>query len=261
LNNGADVLLTVLGCSGSIPGPGAAASGYLVEADGFTLALEFGNGVLARFQEERPLFSMGALVLSHLHPDHCIDVSSLYVARKYHPVPPSEPLPVYAPAEAPSRFVAAYAPNAAERSSLDFTGIFSFRELGSRVRIGPFTVDSAVVAHPCETYGFRISWGGVSLAYTGDSGPCPALDELADGVDVLLSEASWTHAPDRLPGLHLSGREAGELAARAGVGRLLITHVPPWTSREDVLKEAQSAFDGPCELVVEGGRYEVGERA
>lgn len=255
------MLLTVLGCSGSIPGPGAAASGYLVEADGFTLALEFGNGVLARFQEERPLFSMGALVLSHLHPDHCIDVSSLYVARKYHPVPPSEPLPVYAPAEAPSRFVAAYAPNAAERSSLDFGDIFSFRELGSRVRIGPFTVDSAVVAHPCETYGFRISWGGASLAYTGDSGPCPALDELADGVDVLLSEASWTHTPDRLPGLHLSGREAGELAARAGVGRLLITHVPPWTSREDVLKEAQSAFDGPCELVVEGGRYEVGERA
>ena len=83
------MLLTVLGCSGSIPGPGAAASGYLLDADGFTLALEFGNGVLSRFQEERPLFSMDALVLSHLHPDHCIDVSSLYVARKYHPSPPA----------------------------------------------------------------------------------------------------------------------------------------------------------------------------
>ncbi|MEU0880349.1 MBL fold metallo-hydrolase [Lentzea sp. NPDC005914] len=253
------MLLTVLGCSGSIPGPGAAASGYLVEADGFTLALEFGNGVLSRFQEERSLFSMDALVLSHLHPDHCIDVSSLYVARKYHPLPPSGPLPVYAPAEAHSRFVAAYAPNEAERSSLDFSDVFSFRELGSPVRIGPFTVDSAVVAHPCETYGFRISCGGVSLAYTGDSGPCAALDSLASGVDVLLSEASWTHAPDRQPGLHMSGREAGELASRSGARRLLITHVPPWTSRDDVLEEAKAAFDGPCELVVQGGRYEVGE--
>ncbi|MET9632032.1 MBL fold metallo-hydrolase [Lentzea sp. NPDC006480] len=253
------MLLTVLGCSGSIPGPGAAASGYLLEADGFTLALEFGNGVLSRFQEERPLFSMDALVLSHLHPDHCIDVSSLYVARKYHPVPPSGPLPVYAPAEAPSRFVAAYAPNAAERSSLDFSDVFSFHGLGSRVQIGPFTVDSAVVAHPCEAYGFRISCGGVSLAYTGDSGVCAALDSLAAGVDVLLSEASWTHAVDRQPDLHMSGREAGELAARAGAGRLLITHVPPWTSREDVLEEARAAFDGPGELVVQGGRYEVGE--
>ncbi|MFD4639578.1 MBL fold metallo-hydrolase [Lentzea sp. NPDC058436] len=254
------MLLTVLGCSGSIPGPGAAASGYLLEADGFTLVLEFGNGVLSRFQEERPLFSMDALVLSHLHPDHCVDVSSLYVARKYHPEPPPGPLPVYAPAEAPSRFVAAYAPNEAERSSLDFTDVFSFHGLGSKVEIGPFTVDSAVVAHPCEAYGFRISCGGVTLAYTGDSGPCEALDSLADGVDVLLSEASWTHAPGRQPDLHLSGREAGELARRAGVGRLLITHVPPWTSRDAVLEEARSAFGGRSELVVQGGRYEVGER-
>lgn len=255
------MLLTVLGCSGSIPGPGAAASGYLLDADGFTLALEFGNGVLSRFQEERPLFSMDALVLSHLHPDHCIDVSSLYVARKYHPSPPAEVLPVYAPAEAPSRFVAAYAPNELERSQLDFADVFDFHELGSTVRIGPFTVESALVAHPCEAYGFRISCGDVTLAYTGDSGPCLALDALASGVDVLLSEASWTHAPDRVEGLHMSGLEAGELAARAGAGRLLITHVPPWTSREDVLREAKSAFGGPCELVVEGGRYEVGEQA
>ncbi|GLY48854.1 MBL fold metallo-hydrolase [Lentzea sp. NBRC 102530] len=253
------MLLTVLGCSGSIPGPGAAASGYLLEAEGFTLALEFGNGVLSRFQEERPLFSMDALVLSHLHPDHCVDVSSLYVARKYHPTPPAAALPVYAPTEAPSRFVAAYAPNAAERSSLDFGDVFAFHGLGSKVEIGPFTVESAVVAHPCEAYGFRISYGGVTLAYTGDSGTCDALDSLADGADVLLSEASWTHAPDREPDLHLSGREAGELASRAGAGRLLITHVPPWTSREDVLEEARSAFGGPSELVVQGGRYEVGE--
>ncbi|MFD5829880.1 MBL fold metallo-hydrolase [Lentzea sp. NPDC060358] len=257
------MLLTVLGCSGSIPGPGAAASGYLLEAGGFTLALEFGNGVLSRFQEERPLFSMDALVLSHLHPDHCIDVSSLYVARKYHPSPPSEVLPVFAPAEAHSRFVAGYAPDAAERASLDFGDVFAFHPLadGAAVRIGPFTVEPALVAHPCEAYGFRISCGGVSLAYTGDSGPCEALETVSAGVDVLLSEASWTHAPERQPDLHLSGRQAGELAARAGAGRLLITHVPPWTSREAVLKEAQSAFDGPCELVVEGGRYEVGEQA
>lgn len=254
------MLLTVLGCSGSIPGPGAAASGYLLQADGFTLVLEFGNGVLSRFQEERPLFSMDALVLSHLHPDHCVDVSSLYVARKYHPTPPSAVLPVYAPSEAPSRFAAAYAPDEAERSSLDLGDVFEFHRLGGTVHIGPFTVESALVDHPCEAYGFRISCGGATLAYTGDSGPCAALDALASGVDVLLSEASWTHSPRRPAGLHLSGRQAGELAERAGAGRLLVTHVPPWTSREDVLKEAESAFGGPCELVVAGGRYEVGER-
>ncbi|TWP52612.1 MBL fold metallo-hydrolase [Lentzea tibetensis] len=251
--------LTVLGCSGSVPGPGAAASGYLVEAEGFRLVVDFGNGVFARYQQLHGPFTMDALLLSHLHPDHCIDVTALYVVRKYHPVPPRDRLPVYAPAEAPSRFVAAYAPNAAERDELDFCDVFDFRALADEtVHIGPFEVTSALVAHPCEAYGFRISAGGVSLAYTGDSGPCAGLDAIARGADVLLCEASWTHADGRVPDLHLSGREAGELATRSGAGRLLVTHVPPWTDRDAVFAEAREAFDGPSELVREGDVFEIG---
>jgi ribonuclease BN (tRNA processing enzyme) len=74
---------------------------------------------------------------------------------------------------------------------------------------------------------------------------------------VLLAEASWTYQPNNPPGVHLSGRDAGEAAAAAGVGRLLLTHVPPWTDPEHVLAEAQAAFSGPTELVHAGAHYEI----
>jgi ribonuclease BN (tRNA processing enzyme) len=257
------VRLTVLGCSGSVPGPDAPASGYLLEADGFALVVDLGNGVLAALQAHHDPFAVGALLLSHLHPDHCVDMTALTVLRRYHPDPPYDPtahrLPVHAPAQAPTRFAAAYAPSAEELAETDLSDVFDFRALTeATIHIGPFEVTAARVAHPCEAYGFRISAGGASLAYTGDTGPCESLYALADGVDVLLAEASWTHAGDRPVDLHMSGRQAGEVAARAAVGRLLLTHVPPWTDRDSVLSEARAVFTGPAELVRQGQRYRIG---
>jgi ribonuclease BN (tRNA processing enzyme) len=256
------VRLTILGCSGSIPGPNQAASGYLVEADGFTLGMDLGNGTLAQLQAMRDPFTLDALLLSHLHPDHCADVSALTVLRRYHPAPPFDvserKLPVYAPAEAPSRLANAYAPDEDERRQTDLSDVFEFHPLrAGALRIGPFALTASVVDHPTETFGARISHGGRVLAYTGDTGPCKELDALAREADVLLAEASWTEATEGPAGMHLSGRQAGELAARTGVGRLLLTHVPPWTDRLAVRREAAAAFAGPVELVEQGGTHEV----
>ena len=115
------------------------------------------------------------------------------------------------------------------------------------------------VAHPPESYGLRIEdTSGAVLAYSGDTGICDAVVELARDADVFLCEASWTHMPGhRPPDLHLSGTEAGQIAARAGVKELLLTHIPPWTSREDVIAEAKSAFDGPVRAVVAGETIEL----
>ena len=88
-------------------------------------------------------------------------------------------------------------------------------------------------------------------------GYCDALVELARGADVFLCEASWTHDPSRPPKLHLSGTEAGQAAAKAGVAELLLTHIPPWTSREDVISEAKAEFDGPVHAVVCGESFAV----
>ncbi|MGH3625213.1 MAG: MBL fold metallo-hydrolase, partial [Sciscionella sp.] len=248
------MLLTILGCSGSVPGPDAPASGYLLEADGFRLAVDFGNGTFAALSAIIDPFLLDAVLLSHLHADHCADLTALGVLRRYHPAPlvgrNDRALPVYAPVEAPGRFIGAYAVSEEERRSMDLSDVFAFHAVRQGTqRIGPFDVRSVPVDHPCDAYGFRISYDGVVLAYTGDTGPCPGLDELVASADAVLAEASWTHAPDRPPGLHLSGTQAGTAAARGGAGRLLVTHVPPWSDSAAILEEAHTAFGGPTTLV------------
>lgn len=253
--------LTVLGCTGSMPGPDAPAAGYLVRADGFALALDLGNGTLAALCRQVDPFDLDALALSHLHPDHCADVSALVVYRRYHPYRPASataPVPVYGPGETASRLAAAYAPSAAELAGTDLSDVLDIRPFGSpAAQVGPFRLVTALVKHPCEAYAIRVEHGDASLVYTGDTGPCAALEQLAAGADLLLAEATWTHDPSRPPDLHLSGRQAGELAATAGVGRLLLTHVAPWTDPAEVLAEAKQAFDGPIEVVAAGNHYDI----
>jgi ribonuclease BN (tRNA processing enzyme) len=255
------VLLTVLGCSGSVPGPNTPASGYLIEADDFLMAMDLGNGTLAELQCYCDPFLLGAVLFSHLHPDHCADFTALTVFRRYHPEAARRAagrLPVYGPGNTSERFARAYAPDLGEFATTDLADVFDFRPLGPETfRVGPFEVTAVPVNHPCEAYGFRVSHDGRTLVYTGDSGTCDALDKLADGADLLLSEASWTHHPDRPEGMHLSGRQAGELASRAGAGKLLITHVLPWTDREAVLREARAAYPGESRLVELGDTYAV----
>src|SRR5699024_224742 len=232
-------------------------SGYLLEADGFLLGIELGNGTLARLQALRDPFELDALVFSHLHPDHCADFSALTVLRRYHPDPPydsrSRRLPVYGPEETPQRLADAYAPQESERRVTDLGDVFDFHTISAGTqRIGPFELTARPGEHPTDSFGLRFECGGRTLVYTGDLGPSPELTELATAADVLLAEASWTDTPDRPTGIHLSGTQAGTMARTAGVGRLLLTHIPPWTDRAAVLAEGTAAF-GPATAAVEPG--------
>ncbi|MCE3556163.1 MBL fold metallo-hydrolase [Pseudonocardia sp. RS11V-5] len=255
--------VVVLGCSGSGPGPGSPASGYLVEAGETRLTLDLGNGTFGALQRSLDPWALDAAAFTHLHPDHCADFSALAVWRRYHPSPPFDPtrnrLPVFAPVEAPERLGAAYAPSAAERAETDLTDVFAFQVLadGCEATVGGAVLRAAAVDHLCEAYALRVEHGGRSLVYSGDTGPCPGLVDLARGADVLLCEASWPHTGDMPAGVHLSGRQAGEHAAAADVGRLLLTHVPVWTDPDAMLAEAKAEFDGPVELVRPEGEYDV----
>src|SRR3712207_1146197 len=122
------MLLTVLGCAGSVPAPESPASGYLVRAGNTSVVLDLGNGTFGALQRYLDPFTIDALVLSHLHPDHCADVSALTVYRRYHPHPRfNDPLPLYGPPDAAERLVAAYAPNADERNATDLSDTYDFR--------------------------------------------------------------------------------------------------------------------------------------
>lgn len=254
----AEMRMTVLGCSGSVPGPESPASGYLLRAAGTSLVLDLGNGAFGALQRYLDPFTLGGLALSHLHPDHCADVSAMTVYRRYHPDPPPHAkLPLYGPPDVAERLVAAYAPNADERKVTDLSDVYDFRSYREAARIGPFELRAMPVEHTCEAYALRVSHAGRVLVFSGDTGPCRQLVELATDADVLLAEASWPDRPSNPPGVHLSGKDAGEAAAAAGAGRLLITHVPPWTDSEQVLAEAKAAFAGPTELVRPGAHYDI----
>jgi ribonuclease BN (tRNA processing enzyme) len=258
------VRLTVLGCSGSGPGPASPASGYLVTAGSTRLLLDLGNGAFGALQRHLDPWALDAVALSHLHADHCADIANLVVHHRYHPFPPRDvgPLPLFAPDDAPDRLAAAYATSARERASTDLSDVLACRPVVDGGRIGDVTLRAVPVEHPCPAYALRVEHEGVSLAYSGDTGPCRGLVELARGADALLCEASWPHVmPGRWteppPGVHLSGRQAGEHAAAAGVGRLLLTHVPVWCDPAALLAEARQAFDGPVELVAPDASYEI----
>jgi ribonuclease BN (tRNA processing enzyme) len=245
------VRITVLGCSGSVVGPDSPASGYLLTApDTPPLVIDFGGGVLGALQRHADPGAVNVL-LSHLHADHCLDLPGLFVWRRYHPTPPEDRAFMFGPSNTLARLGAASSPEGGEID--DFSDIFDIRHWvdTQSVQIGALEVTPRLVCHPTESYGMRITDpSGATFVYSGDTGICDAVIDLARGADVFLCEASWTDAPDRPPRLHLSGKEAGRIAAEAGVAELLLTHIPPWTSREDVISEAKAEFDGPVHAVV-----------
>lgn len=252
------VRITVLGCSGSVVGPDSPASGYLLTApDTPPLAIDFGGGVLGALQRHADPNAVHVL-LSHLHADHCLDLPGLFVWRRYHPSPAEERGVMYGPANTWARLGAASSPEGGEID--DFSDIFDIRHWvdNEAVQIGSLSVTPKLVCHPTESYGLRITdSSGAMLVYSGDTGYCDQLIDLARGADVFLCEASWTHSSARPPKLHLSGTEAGRAATQAGVSELLLTHIPPWTSREDVISEAKAEFDGPVHAVVCNEAFDV----
>jgi ribonuclease BN (tRNA processing enzyme) len=247
------VKLTVVGCCGSGPGPDSPASCYLVEHDGFRLVIDLGNGSFGALQRFVDPASVDAVFLSHLHADHCLDVAPFVVWHRYSGRARKSLVPLYAPVGAERRLALAY-----DVDGDGLTDVFDFVPVGpGSFRVGPFDVELARAAHPVEAYAVRLTAGGRSLVYTGDTGPSERVVELARGADVLLAEAAHPdNAPEQPPGLHLTGRQAAQHAAAAGVDRLLLTHIPAWVDRIGQLFAASSVFS-ETELVSPGATYEI----
>ena len=249
--------LTVVGCSGSYPGPDSSASCYLLEADHdgrvWRVLLDLGSGALGALQRYADPLSIDAVLLSHLHADHCLDLCGYYVLRKYHPTGPQPPIPVWGPAGAADRMARAYD----LPTDPGMTAEFDFHSWAGPVQVGPFTVVPMPVAHPVAAYGLRIAADGATLAYTGDTGPTPVLDDLARDADLFLAEASFRSVDSSPPDLHLTGAEGGAIAPRAGARRLVLTHVPPWHDPQEALAEARTTFAGPSELARPGAVYDL----
>lgn len=251
--------LTIVGCSGSYPGPESPASCYLIEeewkGDMYRVVVELGNGSLGGLQRVIDLDQIDLICISHVHADHCLDMCGLYVASKYHPAGRRRVRPILAPTGTAAYLATAYGAG-------DGHGMheqFDFGEWieGEPVVAGPFTISSLLVDHPVPAYAIKLEANGKTLVYSGDTGPTKRLEEFLVGADLFLSEASFVDSAENPPHLHLTGSEAAQMAVNAEVPRLLLTHIPPWNDRSEVERDAKSVWDGPVELVNAGDVYEV----
>ena len=260
--------LTIVGCSGSLSGPDSAASSYLLQAPYqdriFSLLLDCGPGAMGALYRHMDPREVDAIGLSHLHADHCMDLCGYYVAARYSPTAPWPRRPVYAPTNAASRMALAYEVPGETESGDQGPSIaehFDWRTWQPSQRIGPFTVQTIPVEHPVEAYAIRVQEdapGGGAMVYSGDTGPSEALVQLAAGVELLLVESSFLDDPDNPGGMHMSGKQAAGIGQTAGVGAIVLTHIPPWYDADRVLAEATPHFDGPVSLAKPGAVWDIG---
>ena len=241
--------LTVLGSSGGCPAPGNPASGYLVGMGDTTIWSDAGPGTFMRLMEYTDPGSLDAVVISHVHPDHCADLVALYGYLAYGPSG-TVPIPVFLP-EGASEPLAAFVRAGDEHV---FFQVLDFRTVGpgDAVDVGEVRLTFAATNHPVPTVATRFEADGATLAYSADTGPGGGFPALAAAADVVLVEATTDgeRTPQSYP-YHLNGFEAGAIGAETG-GRLVLTHLSPTVDPEVVATQAAASYGSEPDLATPG---------
>lgn len=242
--------LTVVGSAASYAGAGQACSSHLVETPSARVLMDCGNGSLAQLAQVTDPLALSAIFITHRHPDHFLDLFALQAAIRYAPAGPVPvgPVPLYAPEglyESMSCLLD-------ERGREALHAAFTCNTIvpGAAVSVGDLDVVPVPVEHIAHTYALRVSDGGATLCYTSDSRLGPAVREAAAGCRLVLAEATL---PERYAGSapHMTGEEAGRLAAEVGAGTLVLTHLWPTADRDELLAGARAVFGGNVMLATE----------
>jgi len=239
--------LTVLGSCGAWPEAGRACAGFLLTHNGFRVVLDLGFGAASRlFQHCEGL--PDAVVVTHEHPDHCADVTALGRAWHYtvQAAAPGKRLPLHCTPGTLHRL------EAMEPRPHPVT-IFDIHELGPSRDLGPFRLTALSLPHHQPNFGIRLETPGLTVAYTGDTGPSPVIAELARDADLLISDATLQQPPPAdEPRYLLTAAEAGHWATQARARRLLLTHFWPGSDRAASAAQARAEFDGEVLVADEG---------
>ena len=238
--------VTVLGCSGSYAAPGNPCTGYLVRSEGTSVLLDCGPGTLGPLQEAIDLADLSAIVTTHCHPDHWLELP--VIRNVFIWFVPRSAVPVYGTAEtrAMDRAITVL------RSGITDPLAWTVLDASSQLTVGDQRWSFAVTDHPVETLAVRVDAGDRSFAFSSDTGPGWDFRSLGEGIHLAMCDAS--HSRDRegegIP--HMSAREAAGAASAAGVGRLVLTHMAPGSDPDAQLAEASAAFDGDVDVARPG---------
>lgn len=234
--------LTVLGNTGPYPGPGGASSGYLFAAADARIALDFGSGVLANLQKSLDFTDLDMIICSHLHSDHIADLFVLRYALQEQ----GRQLPLYVP----------FAPSL-DLASLYYKEVFQIKKITEKLELtrGNLQLTFKRLKHPFPDFGTKITDGATTFLYTGDTCYTPALDEFATGVDVLLCDAAFLD--DDASDKHLCVKEACEIANKAGVKTLILTHLSPAEDPKKYLEKGKRHFKGNLLVTEIGKTYDI----
>jgi ribonuclease BN (tRNA processing enzyme) len=230
----------VLGGSGTFPAPGAACSGYLLRSGATNLWVDTGPGSFANLQRHIDPAEVNAILLSHLHLDHCTDFFPYTYWKRFGPGKGAPPMDVYAPAQAPALLghLAGGDPT--------FEGNVNFKEISATLieTIGDFELRFCRTVHPVETYAIRALANAQTVVYTGDTGPSRSVTDFAWGANLLIAEASFQHSSKETAPLHMSAREAAQMAAQAQVSQLALTHIVPGLDPKVSIEQAAQEYRG-----------------
>jgi ribonuclease BN (tRNA processing enzyme) len=248
--------LLVAGSGAAYPDrPGTASSTYVIEHDGAAICLDLGQGGFAGIAGRLEPSTLEAVVVSHLHPDHFIDLIALRHYLRYEFAPP--------------RRVRVISPRGLRRRLDGATGEADFAagtlEIADRaegqVRAGPFIVESRRVTHTADSYATRVTLAaapdGPAIVYSGDCGRAADLAPLIRPGDVLLCEVAFGPGPVPVPDLHLDGAAVGRLAAGTRVSQLLLTHLQMNRDPAATMEAARTEYGGRVSLVSDGDRISI----
>jgi ribonuclease BN (tRNA processing enzyme) len=255
--------LTVVGKSPAWQDRDGACSSYLLEHEGCHLLLDCGNGAFAKLRCFVDYAEVAAVVISHMHADHFLDLIPYSYALKLAP----GRQPESAGGDPPRPFL--YAPPGATDVVRRVVGAWgsedlvenSFRlheyEPASLLEVGPFAIWFAPVPHFMTTYAIAVEAGGTRLAYGADSRPAPELVEFARGADLFLVEATLPRPESDGVRGHLTPTEAGEAGRAAGAKRLVLTHISDELDLDQARELAAESFDGPVDVAEHGAVYDI----
>jgi ribonuclease BN (tRNA processing enzyme) len=232
---------------------GATGAAYLVRCDDTAVLLDLGQGAFPRLANLLDPAALDAILISHLHPDHFIDLVPLRHYLRWGPGHPRRAR-VIGPKELADRLDALHAEPGFSAGALDVETVVT-----GTSSIGSLDVAAATVTHSAESYGFRVSnAAGPGLVYSGDCGRSDDLVPLIRPGDTLLCEVSFGPGPVPPTAAHLDGPAVGDLAVRTGVGQVLLTHMLMGFDEGETIAAVQRAYDGPVAFVQPGDRFAIG---